>query len=53
MQDTDALAEFLVPAPTSLLTLYPITTAVNHVRNKGAELIVPLSDSPTEGQLSL
>jgi len=53
MQDTDALAEFLVPAPSSLLTLYPITTAVNHVRNKGPELIVPLSDALEPGQLPL
>jgi putative SOS response-associated peptidase YedK len=53
MQDTDALAAFLVPAPSSLLTLYPITTAVNHVRNKGPELIVPLSDALEPGQLPL
>ncbi|MEO8696872.1 MAG: SOS response-associated peptidase [Acidimicrobiales bacterium] len=53
MQDTDVLAEFLVPAPSSLLTLYPITTAVNHVRNKGPELIVPLSDALEPGQLPL
>ena len=41
MQDTDQLSRLLVPAPASLLTLYPVSTAVNHVRNKGAELIVP------------
>ena len=41
MQDTEQLSRLLVPAPASLLTLYPVTTAVNHVRNKGAELIVP------------
>ncbi|MEO5840691.1 MAG: SOS response-associated peptidase [Acidimicrobiales bacterium] len=53
MQDTDALAEFLVPAPASLLTLYPITTAVNHVRNKGPELIVAMTDAVEAGQLPL
>jgi putative SOS response-associated peptidase YedK len=53
MNDTDALAKFLVPAPSSLLTLYPVSTAVNHVRNKGAELIVPQTDSPVSRQLSL
>jgi len=52
MQDTDVLAKFLVPAPPSLLTLYPVSTAVNHVRNKGAELIVP-QVSPAEGHLPL
>ena len=53
MQDTDALARLLIPAPPSLLTLYPVTTAVNHVRNKGAELIEPQSDAPEPGQLAL
>jgi putative SOS response-associated peptidase YedK len=53
MQDTDALARLLVPAPPSLLALYPVSTAVNHVRNKGAELIVPQSDSLAPGQLPL
>ena len=53
MNDTESLAKFLVPAPPSLLTLYPVSTAVNHVRNKGSELIVPQTDSPVTGQLSL
>jgi putative SOS response-associated peptidase YedK len=53
MQDTDALAQLLVPAPPSLLTLYPVSTAVNHVRNKGAELIDAYVDAPDPGQLAL
>ena len=53
MQDIDELEKFLLPAPPSLLTLYPISTAVNHVRNKGPELIVPLADSPEPGKLPL
>lgn len=39
--DPDFIKTLMVPAPESLLTLYPITTAVNSVRNNGAELIVP------------
>ncbi len=53
MRDTDELVKFLAPAPASLLTLYPVSTAVNHVRNKGVELIMPQSDEPAPGQLSL
>ena len=53
MQDIDELEKFLLPAPPSLLTLYPISTAVNHVRNKGPELIVPLAESLERGQLPL
>ncbi len=37
--DMDALAKLLVPAPDDLLTLHPVSTDVNNVRNKGAELI--------------
>ena len=53
MRDTDELLRFLKPAPASLLTLYPISTAVNNVRNKGVELIVPKVDLPEPGQLAL
>ena len=53
MQDIDELEKFLLPAPSSLLTLYPVSTAVNHVRNKGPELIVPQADSREPGQLAL
>jgi putative SOS response-associated peptidase YedK len=53
MQDTNELMRYLQPAPASLLTLYPISTAVNNVRNKGVELLIPKDDLPTPGQLSL
>jgi hypothetical protein len=53
MRDTDELVRYLQPAPASLLTLYPISTAVNNVRTKGIEIIVPQDDLPTSGQLSL
>jgi len=55
MNDTDALAKLLVPAPASLLTLYPVSTGVNHVRNKGPELIMPVAEltAPDAGQLPL
>jgi putative SOS response-associated peptidase YedK len=37
--DTDLLGELLVPAPAQLITLHPVSTEVNQVRNKGASLI--------------
>ncbi len=37
--DLDALRRMLVPAPDSLLTMYPVSTQVNNVRNNGDELI--------------
>ena len=41
VDDTDALRAMLVPAPDSLLTMHKVSTEVNNVRNKGAELIRP------------
>lgn len=38
-QDIDGLLHFLVPAPDDVLVMHPVSTAVNNVRNKGAELI--------------
>jgi len=37
--DIETLGRLLVPAPDDLLEMHPVSTAVNHVRNKGAELI--------------
>lgn len=37
--DLDFVSSLMVPAPESLLTMYPVSTAVNSVRNKGAELV--------------
>ena len=53
MQDIDELEKFLLPAPSSLLTLYPVSTGVNHVRNKGPELIIPQAELREPGQLPL
>lgn len=38
-EDLDLLGKLLVPAPPRLVELYPVSTEVNNVRNKGAHLI--------------
>jgi putative SOS response-associated peptidase YedK len=43
--DLESLGRLLVPAPPKLLTMYPVSTAVNHVREKGPELIEPIDPS--------
>ena len=40
--DTDLLGKLLVPAPASLVTLRPVSTEVNNVRNKGPHLVDPV-----------
>ncbi len=40
--DPARMRDLMVPAPEGLLTMYPITTAVNSVRNNGAELLAPV-----------
>jgi len=42
--DIDTLGRLLVPAPSELITLRPVSTEVNNVRNRGAHLVdeVPL-----------
>jgi putative SOS response-associated peptidase YedK len=55
-QDVEALGRLLVPAPKELITLQPVSTEVNNVRNTGPQLIdeVPAADAPAEdGQLQL
>lgn len=37
--DLESLQRLLVPAPDDLLTMHPVSTAVNNVRNKGIELL--------------
>jgi putative SOS response-associated peptidase YedK len=39
--DLETLGKLLVPAPASLITMHPVSTAVNNVRSKGAELTDP------------
>ncbi|MEV4187579.1 SOS response-associated peptidase [Streptosporangium canum] len=41
---------FLVPAGSTGLKAYPVSTAVNSVRNNGPELIDPLRDEEGDGQ---
>jgi len=41
-KDKDDLISLLVPAAPGLLEAYPVSTAVNSVRNNGPELIEPL-----------
>lgn len=56
LQDLDVLGRLLVPAPPSLVTLRPVSTEVNNVRNKGAHLIdeaEPVTDSEVPGQSTL
>lgn len=49
--DTETLGRLLVPAPSTLVTFHPVSTDVNHVRNKGAELILPVDpDPPAAGE---
>ena len=47
--DIETLGRLLVPAPAELTDLRPVTTQVNSVRNKGAELIVPASPDEMVG----
>jgi putative SOS response-associated peptidase YedK len=41
----EELHQLLVPAPDNLLTMHKVSTDVNNVRNKGAELIQPIEGS--------
>lgn len=56
--DVAALHELLVPAPDHLLTMHPVSTEVNRVVNKGAELIIEIDPTSAaaeaaSGQLGL
>ena len=39
VDDLDLLGRFLVPAPSALITMHPVSTEVNNVRNGGPQLI--------------
>lgn len=47
--DLVRLGELLVPAPDTLLTMHPVSTAVGNVRSKGPELIEPVEVVTQEG----
>ncbi len=51
--DPDHISSLMVPAPDDLLDLYPISTAVNNVKNKGDHLIDPLPDLPATADRSI
>jgi putative SOS response-associated peptidase YedK len=51
--DLASLGALLVPAPVGLLTMHPVSTAVNNVRFNGAELIDPADPIEPDGQPSL
>lgn len=46
-QDLELLGRLLVPAPPQLITLRPVSTQVNNVRNDGPELMDPAELQPT------
>ena len=46
--DLETLGRLLVPAPSELLTLTPVSTEVNNVRNKGSHLIDPVPEPAPE-----
>ena len=39
VDDLEALGKFLVPAPARLITIHPVSTEVNNVRNQGPHLM--------------
>ena len=49
--DTDLLGTFLVPAPNELITLRPVSTEVNNVRNKGEQLTHEVDPAAEDGRL--
>jgi putative SOS response-associated peptidase YedK len=49
--DLETLGKLLVPAPPEVIVTHPVSTEVNSVRNKGAELIEPVPPTPLPEQL--
>jgi putative SOS response-associated peptidase YedK len=47
VDDPDTLKQLLVPAAPGRLEAYPVSTAVNSVRNNGPELLDPLEAEPS------
>lgn len=48
--DVETLGKLLVPAPAALVTMHPVSTAVNNVRANGPELIEPDAADVSEEQ---
>jgi putative SOS response-associated peptidase YedK len=53
LTEFEDLAGVLVPAAPGRLDAYPVSTAVNNVRNNGAELIDPLPIEPPDSPATL
>jgi putative SOS response-associated peptidase YedK len=51
--DLDALQHLLVPAANDLLVMHAVSTAVNNVRNKGPELMLPVVAGAGSAELGL
>jgi putative SOS response-associated peptidase YedK len=49
--DVHELSRLLVPAPFDVLTMRPVSTEVNNVRNQGPHLIEPVDPPPVQGRL--
>ncbi len=47
--DIASLSDLLVPVADDLITVTPVSTEVNNVRNNGPELIEPVDEEPVEG----
>jgi putative SOS response-associated peptidase YedK len=47
--DLETLGKLLVPAPAGLISLRPVSTQVNNVRNKGPELVDPAAPDDLVG----
>jgi putative SOS response-associated peptidase YedK len=55
VRDVAVASRLLVPAPSSIIAMHPVSTDVNRVSNKGASLIepAPVPDIPGSGQATL
>jgi putative SOS response-associated peptidase YedK len=48
VDDLDMLGKFLVPAPAKLITIHPVSTEVNNVRNQGPHLMDPVDPDESD-----
>ncbi len=48
VNDLDVVSGLLVPAPSSLVDLHPVSTEVNNVRNKGVHLLDPVDPNAVD-----
>lgn len=51
--DADRLRELLIPAAPGRLEAFPVSKAVNNVRNNGAELLEPIEPEPDAAGLAV